>query len=315
MGPITALIASWAPRPAADLRRHDRRASITVPAPPTSPSRLAVWISTHPVPASLPAPWPRPPPGPEAGPDARRPGRMRPGLACSGADPVSFAPSAPATRVRVRPAAPACPIRCHTPRVDLFRAVICLLRPVVPVAGRSGASARMASSRRSPHRWPVGASVSLSWAVAPCASIRAPTSPTPSDQPSGGSGCAPKVPARQTAARGQAADRLGGDPTGARAGGTPPHRCFGGPLAGDGAEQRRDRPAGAMDGGASSRAAPVRHCRRWMGIRPAIRPTPSRRASSAHGWDHMGGSALNRVLRARTRAVACRLAGPGTRAS
>ncbi len=48
-------------------------------------------------------------------------------------------------------------------------------------------------------------------------------------------------------------------------------------------------PSCAMDGGQSSRASHGRQCRRWMGIRPAIRPAAARRALAARGRDRMGG--------------------------
>ncbi len=124
------------------------------------------------------------------------------------------------------------------------------------------------------------------WAVSPCASRRVPTAPAPSDHPPEDQAAhrrprpaepLPEVrprarargPARQPGrgptgggrgcpARGQAEDRLGGDPGGARAGRTPPSVIpwwhSRGPLAGDGAEQRRGRPA---RGGSTAIALPL----------------------------------------------------------
>ncbi len=213
-------------------------------------ARIASW-------AGLPAP--KAAAAPEAGPGASRPGSLRPGLNGSRKDPVSFAPSATATMRSVRPVALACPTRCQTPRLDLSGALICRLRPVLPVAGDGRAHGRWCR-------------------IDPLASRSATTPPAASRQPRARACRHPLRPARSTlrsaharagrpasmatdrpaaagVARPVVRPRIGS--VGTRAAPGPdgrPQRCSGGPLAGDGPEPCRDRPAG----GGSPAIAPAR---------------------------------------------------------
>ncbi len=197
------------------------------------------------------------------------------------------------------------------------------------------------------------------WAVSPCASRRVPTAPAPSDHPPEDQAAhrrprpAEPLPEVRPRARGPAvldvdmATTQSGPPTRARACRPP---CRSGRGSGRSAHARAglpaslatDRPAAAgvarpgvrprigsvgtraapgPDGGQSSRASHGRQCRRWMGIRPAIRPAAARRALAARGRDRMGGIRRERrgqstgAIRLRPPGRRCRLAGHGARAS